>query len=253
MPGDVRMKHLDPKRLLITGAGRGIGAATARLGGARGWRCVINYRKDRDAAEVTAAQVRVAGGEAILAQGDVADAAEIARIFDDAEEAFGGLDAVIINAGVLFSRMPLAEMDPERIRRTVDVNVTGALLTAREAALRLKQGGSITLLSSAAARLGSPNEFVDYAATKGAMDTLTRGLAAELGPRGIRVNAVRPGLIETDIHIDAGWPERAQALASGIPMQRPGSAEEVAQSIIWLTSDEASYVSGALLDVSGGR
>lgn len=242
-----------PKRLLITGGGRGIGAATARLSGARGWRVAINYRADAAAAEATAAATRAGGGEAMLVQGDVADAADVARVVDAAEAAFGGLDAVIVNAGMLAARMRLEDMTPERIRRIIDVNVTGALLTAREAARRLPSGGSITLLSSAAARIGGAGEFVDYAASKGAIDTLARGLSAELGPRGVRVNAVRPGLIETDMQSDTGWPERATALAENVPLRRSGSAEEVAESIVWLTSDAASYVSGAVLDVTGGR
>lgn len=241
------------KRVLITGGGRGIGAATARLAGARGWRVAINYRSDRAAAEATAEAVRAAGGEAVLIAGDVAEADAVAAIFDAAEAAFGGLDAVVVNAGALARASSLAEMDPERIRRVIDVNILGALLTSREAARRLAEGGAVVFLSSAAARLGSPGEFVDYAATKGAIDTLTRGLSIELGPRKIRVNAVRPGLIDTDIHIDAGWPGRARAMAENVPMRRAGSADEVAEAIVWLVSDAASYVSGAILDVTGGR
>lgn len=240
-------------RLLVTGGGRGIGASVATLVGARGWRVAINYRSDAASAEITAAKVRAAGGEAILAPGDVADAGAVAAMFDQAEETFGGLDAVVANAGMLAARTTLADMSPERIRRVIDVNVTGALLTTREAARRLPAGGSIVLLSSAAARLGSPNEFVDYAASKGAIDTLTRGLSIELGPRAIRVNAVRPGLIETDIHADGGWADRAQAMGAHVPMGRAGAAEEVAEAIVWLLSDAASYVSGAVIDVTGGR
>lgn len=246
------------KRVLVTGASRGIGAATATLCGARGWKVGVNYLTNADKAAAVVAATEAAGGAAVAIQGDAAVEADIVAMFDRMAEAYGGVDGVVVNAGILSTRMPLAEMDAERIKRIVDVNVTGALLTAREAARRLSTGkggpgGSMVIVSSAAARIGGAGEYVDYAASKGAMDTLTLGLSKELGPEGVRVNAIRPGLIETDIHADGGWPDRAQALSSGVPMGRPGSAEETAQTIVWLLSDDASYVNGALLDVTGGR
>ena len=246
------------KRVLITGASRGIGAATATLCGARGWRVGVNYVRNEAAAQETVAAVNSAGGAAVAIRGDAAIEDDIVAMFDRMGDAFGGVDAVVVNAGILFERMPLADMTAERIKRTVDVNVTGALLTAREAARRLGKdrggpGGEIVILSSAAARIGSPNEYVDYAATKGATDTMVLGLAKELGPEGVRVNGVRPGLIETDIHADSGWPERAQALGKNVPMQRPGTARETAEAVVWLLSEQSSYVNGALLDVTGGR
>ncbi|MEL6978887.1 MAG: SDR family oxidoreductase [Pseudomonadota bacterium] len=247
------------RRLLITGAARGIGAATARLAAARGWAVGVNYRARAEAARGLAAEIAAAGGAAAALKADVADASAIAPLFDAAEAALGGpLDAVVVNAGVLGPRAPLSERPLEDIDRLLAVNVRGALLTAREAARRLSAEGrsgdrSILFVSSTASRLGSGGEFVDYAAGKGALDTATRGLAAELGPSGVRVNAVRPGLIETEMQADSGWPERAETMGRAAPLGRAGRAEEVATAILWLLSAEASYVSGALLDVSGGR
>lgn len=245
-------------RVLITGGARGIGAAAARLLASQGVSVAVNYRAQAAAAEAVAVEARAAGVGAMAVPGDVADPIAVEQMFDAAETALGRLDGVVVNAGVLGPRGPLAELDPDRIRRVVDVNVTGAVLTAREAARRLSTarggaGGAIVIVSSAAARLGSPNEFIDYAATKGATDTLTLGLARELGPEGVRVNAVRPGLIDTEIHADAGAPDRARVLAPSVPMRRAGDAIEVAQAVAWLLSDAASYVSGAILDVTGGR
>ena len=246
------------KTILITGASRGIGAAAAKLCGARGWRVGVNYSASRAAAEQVVADVAAAGGQAVAIPGDVTSEADTAAMFDAMEKAFGPIDGVAVNAGVIDHRMPLADMTLERMRRVVDVNVIGALLTSREAARRMPAdkggpGGSIVITSSRAAQLGSPNEFIDYAVSKGATDTLTIGLAKELAPNGVRVNAVRPGLIETEIHAAAGWPERATALADQIPMRRAGSAEETAEAIIWLLSDASSYVTGAIIDVAGGR
>lgn len=248
-----------PKTILITGASRGIGAATARLCGARGWNVGVNYRSNAAEAEKTVAAVIAAGGQAAAIPGDVAEEADILAMFDQTAARYGRIDGVVVNAGILDARMQLADMSADRIRRVIAVNVTGALLTAREAARRLSTkrggaGGSIVITSSRAAPLGSPNEFIDYAASKGAMDTLTLGLSKELGPEGVRVNNVRPGLIETDIHHDAGWPERAETLSrSGVPMGRPGTADETAEAILWLLSGAASYVTGAMIDVGGGR
>ncbi len=210
------------------------------------------------AAEETAADVGRAGGRARVIQGDVADEGAVLAMFDALEDAFGGIDAIVNNAGIVAPSMPLADMDGARLKRMFDVNVLGAYLCAREAARRMSKdrgghGGAIVNVSSAAARLGSPNEYVDYAGSKGAIDTMTIGLAKELGPQGIRVNAVRPGLIDTDIHAGSGRADRAAVLGATTPAGRAGTAGEVAAAIVWLLSDAASYVNGALLDVSGGR
>lgn len=244
--------------VLITGASRGIGRATARLLGDKGAAVGVNYVRDLSAAQETADEVERAGGRAVLLPGDVADETAVVAMFDELETAFGSVDALVNNAGIVGPSMPLAEMDTARLKRMFDVNVFGAYLCAREAARRMStdrggRGGAIVNVSSAASRLGSPNEYVDYAGAKGAIDTMTIGLAKELGPRGVRVNAVRPGLIETDIHASGGQPQRAATLGAQTPLKRPGSADEVAQAIVWLLSDAASYVTGALLDVSGGR
>ena len=196
---------------------------------------------------------RQAGGTAHAFAADVADPAQVARLFDQAEAALGGLDAVVVNAGIVEQVMPLAEMTPERLDRIVRVNLTAVLYQAREAARRLPDGGTIVFVSSAAARLGSPGKYVDYAATKGGVDTLTIGLAKELAPRRIRVNGVRPGIIDTQIHADGGEPDRVAELGPSLPLGRAGTAAEVAAAITWLMSDAASYVSGAILDVAGGR
>jgi NAD(P)-dependent dehydrogenase (short-subunit alcohol dehydrogenase family) len=243
--------------MLVTGGSRGIGAALCRLAGAAGWDVVVNYARDRVAAEAVVADVIAAGRQAVAVQGDVAREEDQIAIYD-AAEALGPVGAVIVNAGIVAQVSPVAEMATDRLRRVFDVNVLGAFLTAREAARRMPAdrggpGGAIVIVSSAASRLGGPFEFVDYAASKGAMDTLTLGLAKELGPQGVRVNAVRPGLIETEIHASAGAPDRVARLVGGVPLGRSGSAEEVAETILWLASDAASYVSGALLDVGGGR
>lgn len=241
--------------IVITGASRGIGAATALAAARVGFDVVVNYRTRGSDADAVTAACRNAGVQAQSLAGSVTDASAVRAMFD-AAEALSPLHGLVNNAGILETQSRLADMSPDRFRRVVEVNVVGVLICASEAVRRLEargNGGSIVNVSSAAARLGSPNEYVDYASTKGAVDTLTIGLAAEVGPSGIRVNAVRPGLIETDIHADGGEPERVQRLAPGIPLGRGGLAEEVAESIVWLLSDAASYVSGALVDVSGGR
>jgi NAD(P)-dependent dehydrogenase (short-subunit alcohol dehydrogenase family) len=246
------------KTILITGGTRGIGLATALLCARSGWSLGLNYRRDRLAAEQAIREVRGAGGQATALPGDVSVESEVLSLFDGAEAALGQLDGVVINAGIVAPSLPLADMDAARLKRMFEVNVYGAYLCARESARRLSKerggkGGSVVLVSSAASRLGSPFEYVDYAGSKAALDTLTIGLAKELGKQGVRVNAVRPGLIETDIHASGGQPDRAARLGATTPMGRAGRAEEVAAAIFWLLSDAASYTTGALLDVAGGR
>jgi NAD(P)-dependent dehydrogenase (short-subunit alcohol dehydrogenase family) len=246
------------KVVLITGASRGIGRATARLAGARGWAVGVNFVGNAEAAARTVAEVEAAGGRAVAVRGDVSIETDVVAMFDATREAFGVLDGVVNNAGIVAPSLPLAEIDAQRLKRIFDVNVYGAYLCAREAARRLSKGrggngGAIVNVSSAAARLGAPFEYVDYAGSKGAIDTLTIGLAKELGPEGVRVNAVRPGLIDTDIHASGGRPDRAAVLGAETALGRAGTAEEVAEAIVWLLSDAASYVTGALLDVSAGR
>ena len=246
------------KTVLISGGSRGIGRATALNLAARGWRVALTYQSDRAAAEQTVKDCEALGVSAIAIQGNTADEGDVVRAYDETLTAFGTLDAVIVNAGVVAPKSDLADMPLERLRRVFDTNVLGAFLFAREAARRLPSGmsgeeASIVFVSSAAARLGSPNEYVDYAASKGAIDTFTIGLSKELAASGIRVNAVRPGLIETDIHASGGQPDRADRLGKTVPMARSGRAEEVASVIGWLCSSEASYCTGALIDVAGGR
>jgi NAD(P)-dependent dehydrogenase (short-subunit alcohol dehydrogenase family) len=244
--------------LLVTGASRGIGRACALLAAQSGWAVGVNYREDAQAAGAVVQMIAKGGGRAVAIQGDVSVEANAINMFDAATKALGPLTAVIANAGVVAPTAKLVDMSAERMRHVFEVNVLGAYLTAREAARRMSKssggaGGSILLMSSAAARLGSPNLYVDYAGSKGAIDTLTLGLSKELGSEGVRVNAIRPGLIDTDIHASGGAPDRAFVLGATAPMGRPGTAEEIAAAAVWLISDAASYVTGALLDVSGGR
>ena len=246
------------KALLVTGASRGIGRACALIAAENGWPVGVNYREDAKAADAVVETIANGGGRAVALKGDVSVEADAIGMFDAAANALGPLTAVIANAGIVAPAARLAEMSADRMRRVVEVNVLGALLTAREAARRLAKssggpGGSIVLISSVAARLGSPNLYVDYAASKGAVDTLTLGLAKELGPEGVRVNAVRPGMIDTGIHAMSGDPDRGRIVGAAAPLGRPGVAEEIAAAAIWLISDAASYVTGALVDVSGGR
>ena len=244
--------------LLVTGGGRGIGAATARLAARDGWAVVVNYARDSASAEAVVAAIKVGGGTALALQADVADEAQVLRMFERIDAEMGPITGLVNNAGVVDVTARLDEMDVARWRRMFDVNVIGSLLCAREAVRRMSPrhggaGGAIVNVSSAASRLGSPGQYLDYAATKGAIDAFTIGLAKEVAAEGIRVNAVRPGLIETDIHASGGLPDRVRELAHEVPMQRGGSADEVAQAIVWLLSDAASYTTLSLLDVSGGR
>jgi NAD(P)-dependent dehydrogenase (short-subunit alcohol dehydrogenase family) len=246
------------KAIIITGGSRGIGRATAVICGARGWSVAINYHHDAAAAEETAAAVEAAGGRAVTVKGDVSAEADVISMFDAAQTAFDQIDGVVVNAGIVAPALSLADMAAERLKRMFEVNVYGAYLCAREGARRLPvnrggKGGSIVLVSSAATRLGSPSEYVDYAGSKAALDTLAIGLAKELGPHGVRVNAVRPGLVDTSIHASGGQPDRAHRLGATTPLGRPGRPEEIAEAIVWLLSDAASYATGAILDVAGGR
>jgi NAD(P)-dependent dehydrogenase (short-subunit alcohol dehydrogenase family) len=244
--------------LLVTGASRGIGAATALLAAQRGWDIVVNYSANVAAANALAAQVRSLGRRAITVQADVSDEAAVRAMFARIDAEMPPLKGLVNNAGIVGMKARLDEMDSARWRRLLDVNVFGSLLCAQLASSRMStrhggQGGAIVNLSSMAATLGSPAMYVDYAATKGAIDSFTIGLARELANEGVRVNAIRPGIIDTDIHTASGEPDRAQTAAGMIPMKRAGTALEVANAIVWLLSDEASYTTGTIFDVSGGR
>ena len=244
--------------VLVTGGSRGIGAAAAVLAAQRGWDVAINYTRDAAAAERVAAQVRAAGRRALVIQADVAEEAEVLAMFAAVDREFGALRGLVNNAGVVDLPARVDEMSLQRLQRMFAINLTGSFLCAREAVRRMSSkhggaGGVIVNLSSAAARLGSPGQYVDYAASKAGIDILTLGLAREVATEGIRVNAVRPGIIDTEIHASGGLPDRAKQVAPQVPMQRAGSAEEVAQAIVWLLSDEASYTTGAVLDSTGGR
>ena len=244
--------------LLITGGSRGIGAATAVLAARRGWDVAINYTRDADAAERVAAQVRAVGRRALVIQADVAEEPEVLAMFAAVDREFGRLSGLVNNAGVVDMPARVDEMSLQRLQRMFAINLTGSFLCAREAVRRMSTkrggaGGAIVNLSSAASKLGSPGQYVDYAASKAGVDLMTLGLAREVATEGIRVNAVRPGIIDTEIHASGGLPDRARQVAPQVPMQRAGSADEVAQAIVWLLSDEASYTTGAVLDVTGGR
>ncbi|HEX3703230.1 MAG TPA: SDR family oxidoreductase [Vicinamibacterales bacterium] len=245
------------KVLLVTGASRGIGAATARLAGARGYAVCVNYRANRTAADAVVADIAQPGGRAIAVAADVSSEPDVLRLFDTVDRELGPLNALVNNAGVLAKQARVEEMDAERLRAIFSTNVIGAFLCAREAVKRMStrrggSGGAIVNVSSAAARLGSPREYVDYAASKGAIDTITIGLSKEVAGDGIRVNTVRPGLIYTEIHASGGEPARVDRLKTAMPMQRGGDPLEVARAILWLLSEEASYSTGTFIDVTGG-
>ncbi|MEY2734642.1 MAG: Glucose 1-dehydrogenase 2 [Pseudomonadota bacterium] len=246
------------KVVLVTGGSRGIGAATALLAARRGYAVAVNYTSNSLAADEVVRQIRAGGGSAITVQADVADEAQVMAMFEKVDAKLGRLDALVNNAGVVDVAERVDGMSAQRLRRMFDINVIGAFLCAREAVRRMStrhggSGGVIVNVSSAAARLGSPAQYVDYAASKGAIDVMTIGLAKEVATEGIRVNAVRPGLVETEIHASGGQPDRVRDLAHQVPMQRGGSADEIANAIVWMLSDEASYTTMALLDVTGGR
>lgn len=246
------------KVLIVTGGSRGIGAATARQAAQAGYAVCISFLRDKAAASAVVDEISQAGGKAIALQADVSIEAEVVRLFEQADEALGSVTALVNNAGILEQHTRVEHMDAARLSRVFATNVIGSFLCAREAVRRMSSknggdGGVIVNLSSAASRLGSPNEYVDYAASKGAIDTFTLGLAKEVASEDIRVNAVRPGVIYTDIHASGGEPSRVDRVKVSVPMQRGGTADEVAKAILWLLSDDASYSTGALLDVAGGR
>jgi NAD(P)-dependent dehydrogenase (short-subunit alcohol dehydrogenase family) len=243
---------------VITGASRGIGAATAVLAAARGYAVCVNYRHRADAAASVVDAITRAGGRAMAVQADVAVEADVVRLFETCDRGLGRVAALVNNAGVLETQMRVETMDAARLQRVFAANVTGSFLCAREAVKRMSTkhggaGGAIVNVSSGASRLGSPGEYVDYAASKGAIDTFTIGLAQEVAQEGIRVNAVRPGFIYTDIHASGGEPKRVDRVKAFVPMQRGGTADEVARAILWLLSDDASFTTGSFIDVTGGR
>ena len=246
------------KLVLITGASRGIGAATALLAARQGYTVAVNYTANSLAADDVVRQIRQAGGQAMTLQADVSNEAQVVAMFEKIDARLGRLTALVNNAGIVDQTARVDAMTLRRLRRMFEINVFGSFLCAREAVKRMSTryggaGGSIVNVSSAASRLGSPGQYVDYASAKGAIDTFTLGLAKEVAAEGIRVNAVRPGIIETGIHASGGLPDRAREVAPQVPMRRAGSAEEVAEAIVWLLGEGASYTTGALLDVAGGR
>ena len=246
------------KTILITGASRGIGAATAALAAEMGYAVVVNYHTNKEAAGKVAAGITAKGGRAIVIGADISKEDEVMRLFEEADKIFGRLDSLVNNAGILERQMRLEEMDAVRLNRIFAAHITGQMICAREAVKRMSlkrggNGGTIVNVSSIAAKTGSPSEYIDYAASKGAIDTFTIGLSKEVADEGIRVNGVRPAFIYTDIHAAGGEPGRIERIKNGIPLKRGGSASEVAEAIMWLASEKSSYSTGTFIDVSGGR
>lgn len=250
--------NADARVLLVTGGGRGIGAAICRLAAKAGYRIAVNYAANDAAASALVQEIEADGGRAIAVKGDVGNEADVIAMFETVDRVFGRLDGLVNNAGIVDVKARVDEMSAARLERMMRVNVIGSMLCAREAVKRMStlhdgRGGAIVNISSAASQLGSPGEYVDYAASKGAIDTFTIGLAREVANEGVRVNAVRPGIIDTEIHASGGQPDRIAAIRGNVPMKREGKAEEVAHAALWLLSDQASYTTGAILNVSGGR
>ena len=241
------------KVAIVTGASRGIGAATAKLLGAQGYSVCVNYHKQLQAAEQVVTDIKSAGGQAIAMQADVSKEMDVVRLFAQTKQQLGAVTHLVNNVGVLFTQSKLVDMSLARFNRVMNTNVSSCFLCCREAIKTMQAGSAIVNVSSAASRSGAPNEYIDYAASKGAMDSLTKGLSLELAADGIRVNAVRPGFIHTDMHADGGEPNRVERLSPQIPLQRGGTPEEVAEAIAWLLSDAASYVTGSFIDLAGGR
>ncbi|EMD80692.1 NAD-binding domain protein [Vibrio diabolicus E0666] len=241
------------KVVIVTGASRGIGAATAKKLAEQGYAVCVNYRAQSEAAHQVVRDIQANSGKAIAVQADVSDEQQVLNLFDATENALGSVTHLVNNVGILFTQSPLAEISLERFQKVMNTNVNSCFLCCREAAKRFSTGGAIVNVSSGASRSGAPFEYVDYATSKGAMDTLTKGLSLELADRNIRVNGVRPGFIYTDMHADGGEPNRVDRLSPQIPLKRGGTVEEVANAIAWLLSDEASYVTGSFIDLSGGK
>jgi NAD(P)-dependent dehydrogenase (short-subunit alcohol dehydrogenase family) len=246
------------KVVLITGGSRGIGAATARLAASRGYDVCVNFRKNKEAADAVVKEIEAAGAQAVAVAADVSVEDDVVQLFEVCDAAFGRLDALVNNAGILEMQMRVDEMDAARISRVLATNVIGPFICAREAVKRMStrnggRGGAIVNVSSGASRLGSPGEYVDYAASKGALDTMTIGLSREVAEEGIRVNAVRAGHIYTELHASGGEPDRVERVKDQVPMKRGGTPDEIAMAILWLLSDEASYTTGSFLDVAGGK
>jgi len=252
------MRNTKSKVVVVTGGSRGIGAAISKLTAHKGYRVCVNYKNNESIANDVVKEILNSGGSAIAVQADISNEKEVVRLFEVVDSELGQITALVNNAGIITPQSKLVDMDASRLQKIFNTNVVGSFLCAREAIKRMSyihkgNGGSITNLSSAAARIGSPNEFIDYAASKGAIDTMTLGLSKEVAEDGIRVNAVRPGLIDTELHSDSGDANRPVKLKQFVPMKRVGTAEEVANTVLWLMSEKASYVTGALIDVTGGR